>query len=309
MTSSIKGCLFGLAIGDALGVPAEFKSRADLLKRPISDYIGFGSHSQQPGTFSDDTSMSFCLVEALIEGYSLDNLTKKFIDWKQNGYWTARGFAFDWGITTGQVIDKLKDGHSPLHSGLKTEGSNGNGSIMRILPLAFFIRNLTRSERYQWIQQISGITHAHSRSVYACVYLIEFALLLLSGETKERAFTQMSTIFSEFISTLATDTKELEYFERLLDTDFPQTHIDAINSSGYVIDSLEASIWSFLNSNSYESAVLSAVNLGEDTDTIGSITGALAGLYYGFDALPSKWVAELARTEDVKDLVERFVKS
>lgn len=306
--ASLFGCLFGLAIGDALGVPVEFKSREYLTSNPIEDFIGFGTHSQKPGTFSDDTSLSFCLVESLIEGYSLNNLVQKFVDWKFEGFWTAYGHAFDCGIATSEAIDKLERGHSPKTSGLYTEKSNGNGSLMRISPLAIYVftNQLSLLQRFKLVKEISGITHAHNRSIYACLYLTEFSLKLLQGETKEQAFKTICDEFNEILIAITGDLTEVLHFKSILSHDFPQNEKNSIKSSGYVIDTLEASIWSFLNSTSYESAVLTSVNLGNDSDTVGCITGGLAGLYYGIDSVPTKWAEQIARTNDIHELAKRF---
>lgn len=133
-TNTIKSAFLGLAIGDALGVPVEFKPREYLNEHPVTDFMGFGTHSQMPGTFSDDASMAFCLAESLIQGYELDSTAQYFLKWYMEQYWTARSNIFDIGLTTQEVMQKLADGHSPKYSGKYTINSNGNGSLMRSHP-------------------------------------------------------------------------------------------------------------------------------------------------------------------------------
>ena len=160
--------LLGVAIGDALGVPVEFKTRAYLQKNPVTDMIGFGTHKQPAGTWSDDSALTFCLAEALIEGYTIERSANYLLKWYTENYWTANGDVFDIGNTTLKVIVKLKSGVAAHESGLKSEQSNGNGSLMRMSPLMVFLSGRTIEERFKFIKEESSITHAHNISIIAC---------------------------------------------------------------------------------------------------------------------------------------------
>jgi ADP-ribosyl-[dinitrogen reductase] hydrolase len=179
-TDKVKSVLFGVAVGDALGVPVEFTERNILKKNPVTDMTGYGTHHQLPGTFSDDSSLTFCLAEALTEGFNPDVIGRFFVRWHRNNYWTARGTVFDIGNATRQAIDRLAKGVEPdLAEG--TEGSsNGNGSLMRILPLLFYLPDKPFSARFEMTKLVSSLTHRHIRSVIACFYYLEFALKLLA---------------------------------------------------------------------------------------------------------------------------------
>lgn len=192
MIDSIRTVLFGVAIGDALGVPYEFNSR-DLMKRnPCLGMIGHGTHNQPAGTWSDDSSLTFCLAEALTEEeFDLSVLGQNFVRWMDEGYWSARGEVFDIGITTAEAIRRLENGIPALASGSYSEASNENGSLMRCLPAMFQIHNLPTEERFELTRQVSSITHGHIRSVIACFYYLEFAGLLLDGVDKFEAYHRL----------------------------------------------------------------------------------------------------------------------
>jgi ADP-ribosyl-[dinitrogen reductase] hydrolase len=304
---AIHSGIIGLAVGDALGVPVEFISRAFLDQKPVTDMIGFGTHHQLQGTWSDDTSLTLCLCDALTEEKcSLEKVGEKFIHWLQFGLWTARGDVFDIGITTRHSIHRLMNGMSPLHSGSFGEHENGNGSLMRILPLLFYIHDKHINFRFDTTRLISGITHGHIRSVVACFYYLEFARYIFLGKDKYWAYQTLKNDLITFLHSFSIDAEELDIFNSLLkDNIFDKTR-NEIKSSGYVIHTLEASIWCILTTEDYSDAVLLAVNLGEDTDTTAAVTGGLAGLLYGLESIPAEWRHRLARYNDIFELCTRF---
>ncbi len=298
--------LFGVAVGDALGVPVEFKSRDAIWRKPVVDMIGYGTYNQPPGTFSDDSTMTFCLAEALTGEFTIYRVAQYFVDWVQHNYWTAHNEVFDIGIATRRAIDRLVNGIEPELAGGMGEDSNGNGSLMRILPLVFYTADMPVEERFRLTKQVSSITHAHIRSVIACFYYLEFARLLLKGNDKFAAYKTLQTELPPFFQSLSLNPKEVAMLDRLLKGDIEQQSEADIFSSGYVIHTLEASIWCLLKTDSYQAATLKAVNLGFDTDTTGAVTGGLAGLLYGFAAIPPEWVTQMARKDDINDLAMRL---
>jgi hypothetical protein len=181
--NAVKSALFGVAVGDALGVPVEFCSREDLSKNPVTDMIGGEgtSHRQPAGTWSDDSSLTFCLAKALTYDYNIDRIALEMMKWITHKQWTARGEVFDIGNTTLRAFNNLANGCRSEKVGETNENSNGNGSLMRILPLLFYIAGKPIEERFEITRQVSSITHGHIRSVVACFYYLEFARYLLSG--------------------------------------------------------------------------------------------------------------------------------
>jgi len=309
MENGVKAGIFGVCIGDALGVPVEFRSRETLKNFPVVKMQEFGSWNQPKGTWSDDSSLTLCLAEELTKGYNLEKIGQSFVKWNKYGHWTAHGRLFDIGGTTRHSIARLIKGESAKFSGNIFEEDNGNGSLMRILPLAFYLKNEENIESlYQTVKEISSITHGHFRSVFACFIYVIFAIELIKGKDKQEAYRHTQELVLKFTDSQGFNPKEIQLFERILKNDISKYEEDTISSGGYVLHSLEASLWCFLNSGTYAEAVLKAVNLGEDTDTTGAITGGLAGIYYGFDNIPEEWVNELVRKNDIEALCEKLHK-
>jgi len=291
--------LIGTAVGDALGVPLEFEPRAKLKASPVTDMLEFGTHKQTKGTWSDDTSLMLCLAESIVEGLDLNKLAQKFIAWKNDNLWTPHGWVFDIGIGTRVAIERLEEGELPELAGGFEEFDNGNGSLMRLLPLILYTKDLDIGQRFEWAKKVSSLTHAHVRSIMACFYYLEFAKKIIEGKDKFEAYIELQTELFQYFQSRKINPLEIQKFSRLLFDDISEVEEDKIQSSGYVIHTLEASIWCLLTTNSYKEAVLKAVNLGHDTDTTGAVTGGLGGLMYGLDAIPTEWLNVLARKEDI----------
>ena len=252
MNKELRNAVYGLAIGDALGVPYEFEDRGEF---ECTEMVGYGTHYQPEGTWSDDTSMTIATAKALKDNDGkvvLYDMVNNFLAWKDSEDFNCNGKLFDIGIATSNALDTGLPGTG--------ERSNGNGSLMRILPLAFV--DCTDEE----IREVSAITHAHKISKDACVIYVHIARRLLAGET-----------IQDIIPTLQYDAP----FNRLCKIN--QLEEDDIRSSGYVVDTLEASLWVLAKYDNFKDTVLAAVNLGEDTDTTGAVAGGLAGIVYGLD--------------------------
>ena len=298
----LKDILFGVAVGDALGVPVEFKDRAYLKQNPITEMIGYGTYDQPKGTWSDDSSLTFCLAESINEGLDLQKLANKFVSWKDDNYWTPHGWVFDIGIATRIAIEKLAIGEKPELAGGLRENDNGNGSLMRILPLLIHIKDKPIKERFAITKQVSSLTHAHIRSVIACFYYLEFSRRITLSQNKLDIYKELKKEVSDFLVKSEINPIEIELFKSLLKDDIFLLEESEIKSSGYVLHTLEASIWCLLTTNTYSEAVLKAVNLGNDTDTTGAVTGGISALLYGNDAIPKDWINCLAKKNDILKL-------
>ncbi|MGI4871541.1 MAG: ADP-ribosylglycohydrolase family protein [Janthinobacterium lividum] len=316
--AAARAALLGLAVGDALGVPVEFMDREARRRDPVTDMRAYGTHHQPAGTWSDDSSLTFCLAETLARPGEpdLDDFGRRALNWLDNAYWTAHHNVFDVGIATADALRQLRNGKSPLLSGGTDEYSNGNGSLMRILPLAFTVKDWPITERFRAVQEVSCVTHAHIRSVVACFIYVEMARQLLLGLDILDAYQAMQQTVNEFLvpGTLVEEA-ELLQFHRILQLrrepydgqPLADCLEDKISSSGYVVHTLEAALWCLLRYSSYPETVLAAVNLGDDTDTTGAVAGGLAGLAYGEGAIPAEWLAVLARRADIEDLAGRLI--
>lgn len=253
----VKGMLYGLAVGDALGVPYEFRTR-DMFT--VDGMVGHGTHDRPAGTWSDDTALTFATLHSLLANdWRVDaaDMLDRFRGWLYDGEFTPDGVVFDCGLTCSEAI---RSGH-----GCDGVRDNGNGSLMRIGPLAI------RHQTDEAIRTASAVTHAHATSMAACVRLVRLLEDLAAGHRPQVDARPRSMV----------------------------------RSGGYVLDTLDAAVWCFTRSHDYRSAVVMAVELGDDTDTTACVTGAMAGLWYGYDAIPEAWVRALRG----KDLLDAYVEA
>lgn len=307
LKSRILGGLWGHAVGDALGVPVEFCSRQERERDPVADLRGFGTHNQPPGTWSDDTSLTLCTIDTLLHsGEDYGALGRSFVRWLNAEVWTAHGSVFDVGIATASAIRRLARGVAPLEAGRYDKDSNGNGSLMRMLPVAIWFAGRPAADTIEAAHRYSALTHRHPRSQVGCaIYCLTVQRLMTGGVPNAAVDMAWRDVNAHYDT--ASFASELSVYSRLVPVKmFEKLHAQAIRGSGYVVHALEASIWCLLNSRSFEEAVLKAINLGEDTDTTGSITGALAGVHYGVEAIPAVWRAALARSDDLDKLFNAF---
>lgn len=304
--TKVKDGMFGLAIADAVGVPAEFKSREELRRNPITDMVGYGTHNQPLGSWSDDSAMAIATMDSLVEkdGVDYEDIMHKFYEWERNSKYTATGVFFDIGITTSNAIHNYSKGISPTECGERNIRSNGNGSLMRILPavLYCYYNNIPYDEEVEIINNVSSLTHGHEISKLGCKIYSDYVKEILEGKTKEEAYEGLK--YYEYDKYYGKDS--IDYYKRLFDGSLSTAREEEIKSSGFVVDSLEASIWANLTSNDYEEAVLKAVNLGDDTDTVGAITGSIAGILYGYENIPQFWRDNLKSKEYLEDLCNKF---
>ena len=249
----LNDAIFGLAIADALGVPYEFNKRGTF---ECTEMTGYGTWNQPPGTWSDDTSMAIATAKSIKDNNGkivIDDIRENFRQWAFQDAFTADGIRFDIGGTTETALATGEPGTD--------ERSNGNGSLMRILPLAF--TDCTEDE----IRAVSAVTHGHETSMRACVIYVDVARRLLAGEE-----------IKDIIPTLRFG----KPFDRLCILDMLRE--DEIRSGGYVVATLEAALWTLLHYDGFKETVLAAVNLGDDTDTVGAVAGGLAGIVYGLES-------------------------
>lgn len=320
LKDKILGSIYGVIVGDALGVPVEFQSKTYLKNNPISEMTGYGTYNQPPGTWSDDSSMTLCLIDMLNGEYNIHILADNFVKWRFDSQFTPFNHAFDVGNTTRSALSRYRRNKDPFKSGEKSVTSNGNGSLMRILPLLFYIKDFSDIKRIEIIRDVSSITHAHIRSVLACYFYLEFALKILNEVDKVDAFNitrseyikKIESNNSEFINAFFKEesennydilVKEFNHFTYIQNGyQFP-IKFDNLVSDGYVVNTLDTAFRCILSENTFESTVLKSINNGEDTDTSGAVTGGLAGIIYGYSNIPSEWVEGLQNSE----LLEKYI--
>lgn len=306
-----------MSIGDAVGVPYEFKPKGEMKLMPCTDMVGYGVHGQPIGTWSDDSSMAFCMLESLITGWDLRDMGDRYINWFRNGYWTPHGVVFDMGFTTQFAILKLEQGKLPPNCcGGMDLHSNGNGSVMRILPIVpYFIDNKIENSvyRYKMVSDLSCLTHGHQLSVMSCFILTEYGRLLYQNRdsknknhVKKAALLQMHNEITSIKGIIHFDLDYFSKFDLVLDPDLNKIDENQINGTGFCIDTVTAAIWCILTTDNYKDAVLKSVNLGDDTDTTACVTGGLAGILYGVGDIPTEWLDNLVKKDEIIDLANRY---
>ena len=306
---TITAIILGHAIGDALGVPVEFCDRSALIQNPVTDFRAFGTHHMPAGTWSDDTSMTLAAMDSLCHGLDYEDMMRRFCAWEKENAYTATGKVFDMGISTADALHRCSSGAMALKCGCTGEYDNGNGSLMRILPAVLYCKvrfgNIPKEESIEVLHNVSALTHAHPRSMIGCgIYGIILDAILdhpdkaavADGLRNAKSYYKVHPEYAD----------ELKHYSRLFEPHFAELPPESIGSSGYVVSSLEAAVWCVLTTNSYPDAVLKAVNLGSDTDTVAAIAGGLAGAIYGIDGIPQKWVHGLLKSTDITDLCKNF---
>ena len=302
--------IMGVIVGDALGCPVEFMERWELKDDPVKDMREYGTFNLPRGSFTDDGSMTLATLDSIREkqGIDLADIMDKFVLWYDRGEYTPFGTAFDIGGGTQSAIKRYQRGYGVQECGGNTEHDNGNGSLMRIMPVCLycFEKKPDDREAIELIHRVSGLTHNHMRAKIACglYYFSVKAVLDGTGDLKDRLQNGLDAGFAFYEADILNQV-ELSYYRRLRDIDeLSQTEEMDIRSSGYVVDTIEAAFWSLITTGSYKECGLRAVNLGEDTDTVAAIAGGLAGLYYGYEGIPEEWRSVIQRRDWIESLAE-----
>jgi ADP-ribosylglycohydrolase len=304
--------IMGVVVGDALGCPVQFMSRAEIARHPVTKMLGHGTYDMPVGTWTDDSSMALATLVSIRERGEIDleDIMSRFGEWITEGKYTPFGKAFDIGNGTMKAVLRYLKNNDIRTCGGTTEYDNGNGSLMRIMPACLYCYTrqkageLTDERAVSLIHGAAGLTHNHLRGQIACglYYFMVRAVLDSDGDLIRRLQKGLDDGF-EFYGRDARNLTELPYYGRLHNlSGFKELPKKKIRSTGYVVDTLEAVLWSLCRSGSFEETLLTGVNLGDDTDTIGAIAGGLAGLYYGYENIPDDWMDVIQRREWVESL-------
>ena len=299
------GAIIGHAVGDAMGFPTEFSKREELLQSPVIESPDVG---QPTGSWSDDTAMEIATIDSFIQKKYFDykDIMDKWVKWISKSEYTPTGVAFDIGRTCLKAIKKYCNGTAPLQCGSTSINENGNGSLMRILPVALYAysKKLDDTSIHKLTNEVSSLTHAHEVSRLGCYIYVQFIICLLKGNTKQEAYKHIQDLDYRSFSI-----DSINHYARILNNQIEFQILDNIKSTGYIVDTLESAMWIFMNAQHYKEAIIASTNIGGDTDTIGAIVGSMAGIYYGFEDIPSSWLDKLQRKDYLMELVDRFEKS
>ncbi|WP_068505503.1 ADP-ribosylglycohydrolase family protein [Paenibacillus kribbensis] len=295
------GCLVGLATGDALGTTVEFSSPGTF--EPVTDIVGGGVFGLKPGQWTDDTSMALCLAESLVRKDEFDpaDQMRRYTNWYYVGYMSSTGTCFDIGGATREALHRFEATGDP-YSGSVDPMSAGNGSIMRLAPVAMAYANRPE-EAIRYAEMSSRTTHGAVESVEACAVLASILVAALQGADKEAMLS--ADVCRKWRRDMPTYSTAIE---EIIVGSYRHKEPPEIQGTGYVIRSLEAALWAFYHSTSFEEGALLAVNLGNDADTTGAVYGQIGGAYYGLNGIPTRWHEKLSMKETIDELTEALWK-
>ncbi len=306
--------MMGVVVGDALGVPVQFVSRAELKKYPVTTMDGYGTFNMPPGTWSDDSSMALATLDSIRENKEVNysDICERFYRWTFFGEYTPFGKAFDQGNTCLKAIGNFLRDKDYKTCGVTGEWANGNGALMRIMPACLYAyekvacKEWDMTQAIECVHQVAALTHNHLRSNIACgIYFFMVKHSIEDGQSLSECLQNGVDEALGFYRGDAANHMELDYYIRLFHlTEFAEVKEESIKSSGYVVDSLEAAVWCLITTDTVEECLLKVVNLGDDTDTVGAIAGGLAGLFYGYDSVPEEWRKLIVKEEELIALCE-----
>lgn len=293
-----RGALMGLAVGDALGTTLEFKRPGSF--DPLTDMVGGGPFALRPGEWTDDTSMALCLAESFVErgGFDASDQMERYVRWFRHGHYSVTGKCFDIGVTTSRALTRFEETGDP-YSGSTDGNTAGNGSIMRLAPVPVaYARDPATAVRLAG--ESSRTTHGAPNCVAACRYLAGVIVGALAGVDKA---TLLSDRYAPFPGAWLEEPLTPAIYEVAAGS-FTHKRPPEIRGSGYVVESLEAALWAFHSTDSFEEGALAAVNLGDDADTTGAVYGQVAGAYYGVSGIPARWLELLAMRDEIEHLAD-----
>ena len=311
----VRALLYGLAVGDALGLPAELRQRAELARNPVTDLVGHGTHDQPAGTWSDDTALALCQAEALAERVPVEvekfvaDMHEMLLRWYEDAEWTARGTHFDLSLAMRTALMYLESGVDPAELPEFVEHAHGNGALVRCLPLALVGRGRTPTEVVELVGAVSSLTHPHPVAKLTAAYGVLLSTHLMAGHAPAAAVAATRADLAQVLASSRPSEATRARLARLLEGELAQRAPDELNAAGDAADCLEVALWCLLNTGDFRSAVLHAANLGDDADSNSALTGGLAGLAYGSAAIPGGWVQQLARSADIAELADRLALS
>jgi ADP-ribosyl-[dinitrogen reductase] hydrolase len=290
-----RGALLGLAIGDALGAAVEFRAPGSF--KPVTGYRDGGPHGLAPGEWTDDTSMALALADSIANvGWELNDQADRYLEWWLKGRYSVIGRCFDIGTATRGSLNVYRQTRDARTSGDPDESASGNGSIMRLAPVPVRFATLYPSDIAQLArlgEESSLPTHGSDQCRSACRYMTVVLAALMHGEPRERVLAPDWEPLAKLIAIAPLE----PMIDAVVHGSFRENRPPEICGAGWVVKSLEAALWAFHNADSFENAVLKAVNLGDDADTTGAICGQFAGAYWGESQIPASLLNGLARRD------------
>ena len=301
----VRDGVIGLAIGEAMGVPTEFSKRELLLEKPIVKMMPKISNGIPKGAWSSGTSLTIATMDAISKsGLNYTAMADNYVRWFTTNKFCSINESFSIENTTlKSLVRYTQHMEEAYECGSDDYFDNGNGSLARVLPIAYYFaaHKDTDKKIYEVVKKTSSITHSHEVSILGCYIFVRFVMNLLKGNNKYSALNQVKRLDYSMFSKEA-----LDEYKRILVADIAEFEIEEIKTTSFVVDTLEAAIWCFLKSESYKECAIATTNIGGDTDTIGAVAGALAGIFYGYGNIPKSYLEDLRKKDYLIELCEKF---
>lgn len=292
MKNKIMGTLMGLAVGDAIGTTVEFKPRYSFPE--VTDMTGGGPFNLKVGQWTDDTSMALCLADSIINsGFDCYDQMTRYCKWWKDGYMSSTGKCFDIGFTTSWALDTFLSCDDEFGSADDSDGASGNGGLMRIAPVVMAYHKDANFK--QRVIDCTRTTHSAHKCIESSILFCEMIRRAYNTNNKDDIFS------SHGYDTFNAEVASVQYGLYLNDS------YEQLKGSGYVIDTLRTALWCFYNTDNFKDAVLKAVNVGDDADTVGAVCGQIAGAFYGLDGIPSEWVDKIHDKDLILSMSERLI--
>lgn len=303
LQSRFRGCLLGLACGDALGSTAEFSPPGTF--DPLEDIVGGGPHHVRAGEWTDDTSMALCLADSLLhcQGFDARDQMERYIRWRDEGYLSSNGRCFDIGNTVNGALKRYRANGDPF-AGSTDPYTAGNGSLMRVAPVAlYYSRN--REMAVAMAAESSKTTHGATEAIDACRFFALLIVITLSGASKNHILSGTHGLsLAPRIAHVAEGSFKHKHAPSSL-----RRQPSEVRAAPYVVDTLESALWAFYTTNDFRSGALAAANLGDDSDTAGAVFGQIAGAYYGETAIPASWRQIVAKRDLIVGFADRLLEA
>ena len=305
---NLKASLYGYIVGDAVGFPLKDKSRKELLKKPINEMLPIDGYNDI-GYWSSNSSFILATLDSIVENekkINYSDIMRKYLECLNNNKYSSSNKKIeDIDEVIINSLNAFKENNSPLDCGSKKYEDNNNKSLSRMLPIVLYCyyRKVEEDDIYNLVKKYSSLTHAHQLSIMACYIYVRFMLNIIKGKNKNTAYNLIKYIdYDKYFR------KEIiSEYSRIIKDDINELSLEEIQSTNNVVDTLEAVIWIILNTETYNQAIVGAINLGGDTNTIGALVGAVAGVLYGVDNIPNKWMDSIKKKDFINNIILNLV--
>ena len=305
---NLKASLYGYVVGDAVGFPLKDKKRKDLLKKPVNEMLSLDGY-HDIGYWSINSSFVIATLDSIVENekrINYSDIMRKYIECTHtNKYLSGNKVSKEVDEVITNALNEFKEDKSPTECGSKKYEDNNNKSLSRMLPIVLYCyyRNVEDDDIYNLVKKYSSLTHSHQLSIMACFIYTKFMLAIIKGKDKITAYNIIKCIDYEKYFRKET----ISEFTRIINNSLYELKIDEIQSTSNVVDTLETVLWVILNTNNYQQAIVGAINLGGDSNTIGGLVGSIAGILYGVDSIPNKWLDSLKKKDLINNIVLNLV--